>query len=100
MNHVIPIDISNNPDLLRLVREARANNKPTPLIEDDQTVALITPIETAETRKLSGVWTHYNSAHVQEALKKSAGTLRGVNREELLGDIANQRDQESSGRHA
>jgi len=44
------------------------------------------------------VFVGYDAKQVREALRKSAGALRGLDRERLLGDLRAEREQDSSGR--
>jgi hypothetical protein len=44
------------------------------------------------------IWTHYDPLRVKAALHHSAGALQGVDRNELVRDLAEQRGQESRGR--
>ena len=44
------------------------------------------------------IWAGYDPKRAQAALRKSAGALRDVDREELLADIHSAREQDSSGR--
>jgi hypothetical protein len=53
-----------------------------------------------EPGKPDDIWAGYNPDHVREAVRKSAGALQGVNREELLRDLREQREQDSHGRPA
>jgi len=46
------------------------------------------------------IWAGYDPKRAKAALRKSAGALRGVNREELLADIRLGREQDSHGRPA
>jgi hypothetical protein len=46
------------------------------------------------------VWASYDPKKTRAALRKSAGALRGVDREELLADIHLSREQDSHGRPA
>jgi hypothetical protein len=48
---------------------------------------------------LGDIWAEYNSEKVRDALRQSAGALKGVDREKLLQDIHAARQQESRGRH-
>lgn len=54
-------------------------------------------VQLADERDL---WAGYDPAHVQTALRYSAGTLQGIDREQLRRDLAEQRDQDSRGRPA
>jgi hypothetical protein len=47
----------------------------------------------------SDIWASYDPGKVQEALRQSAGALKGVDREQLLQNIHAAREQESRGRH-
>jgi hypothetical protein len=52
MTHaVIPIDISHNPDLLRLAEEVAATKTPRKLTRDNKTVAILMPVGSAVTPK-------------------------------------------------
>jgi hypothetical protein len=44
-------------------------------------------------RALSNGFLDYDAGRVRQALQQSAGALRGVARQELLGDIRAQREQ-------
>jgi hypothetical protein len=46
-NFPIPIDISNNEDLLRLAEEVKTTNTPRALKKNDVTVAVLVPVEDA-----------------------------------------------------
>jgi len=46
------------------------------------------------------IFAHYDSKRAQEALKRSVGALAYVDREELLADLREQREQDSHGRPA
>ena len=50
--------------------------------------------------KAEDIWAGYDPQRTRMALRKSAGALRGVDREELLKDIHLARQQDSSGRPA
>ena len=45
--HQTPIEISNIPDLVRLVNEVKTAKRPRILKQDDEPVALIMPLKTA-----------------------------------------------------
>jgi hypothetical protein len=51
-------------------------------------------------RERDDIWASYDTTRVREALKKSAGALAGVDREQLLADTRAQRAQDSKGRPA
>ena len=44
------------------------------------------------------IWADYDPARAKAALRKSAGALQGVDRDELLADIRSGREQNSHGR--
>ena len=101
--HIIPIDASNLPDLLKVAEEVNTTKTPRLIKRDGETLAMLMPAGTAVKRRDNhtqkrSIWTHYNPAQVKAALKQSAGALQGVNREELLSDLAGQREQKSTGR--
>ncbi len=45
-------------------------------------------------------WANYNADNVRAAIHASAGTLKGVDRDELLADLRAERGQDSHGRPA
>ena len=47
-----------------------------------------------------GIWADYRPEKVREALKKGAGALLGVDRDRLIRDLHDERQQESKGRPA
>ncbi len=98
--HIVQIDASKLPDLLRLAEEVKTTETPRLIKRDGETLALLMPAGTAVKRESHKrtIWIHYDPQRVKAALKQSAGALQGVNREELLVDLASQRSQESSGR--
>jgi hypothetical protein len=77
-----PIDISQNPDLIRLTDEVRAANQPRPLQRDHTTVALLVPVQAKRTRKTRDPQADF------EAFLASAGGWRDlVDAEQLKKDI-------------
>ena len=100
--HIIPIDASKLPDLLKIAEEVNITKTPRLIKRNGETLALLMPTgtigkHTTHPQKRT-IWTHYDPAQVKAALKQSAGALQGVNREELLSDLAGQREQKSNGR--
>ena len=51
--HQTPIDISNIPDLVRLVKEVNTARRPRILKQDDEPVALIMPLQTAAEKHMA-----------------------------------------------
>ncbi len=96
---IIPIDASNLPDLLKVAEEVNTTKTPRLIKRNGEILALLLPTgkKTAQLLKRD-IWTHYNSEQVRAAIKQSAGALQGVDRKELLRDLADQRGQESTGR--
>ena len=117
-----PIDISNLPDLVRIAEEVRITGEPRVLRRGSEEVAVVMPIgpadepshaspstdrgEAAEAaiwndvgaRGADNVWERYDPKRVKEALRRSAGALTGIDRDELLKDIYESRGQDSTGR--
>jgi hypothetical protein len=98
--HIIPIDASKLPDLLKIAEEVNNTKTPRLIKRNDEALALLMPTGAGKRTHphKRTIWTHYDPAQVKAALKQSAGALQGVNREELLSDLAGQREQESTGR--
>ena len=100
--HIIPIDASNLPDLLKVAEEVNTTKTPRLIKRNGENLALLMPAGRGEKRKnlrqKRTIWTHYDPQQVKAALRDSKGALQGVNREKLVSDLAEQRGQESTGR--
>ena len=46
-----PVEISNNPELLRLAEEVKATNKPRLLKRDNTPIAILTPVKKKQSSK-------------------------------------------------
>ena len=82
--HPITIDISNNPDLVRLVEEMKNAKQPRILEENKKPVAMLMPMETAgkQREKKARSQIHY------KAFLAAAGSLKGfIDAERLKKDI-------------
>jgi hypothetical protein len=73
----IPFDISSNKDLLRLAEEVKTTKTPRALTKDDETVAVLVPVEKAgkpasiqEALALAGAWSDLPSEHMEEELDR------------------------------
>ena len=53
-----------------------------------------------EAKETENIFAHYDPKRAQQALKRSVGALAHVDREELLADLREQREQNSHGRPA
>ena len=102
MTDPTPLDITNIPELVHLVEEMRAKKQPRLLKQDRESVALLMPLGTTLKQQppaaKGDIWADYDAGKVRGALAQSAGTLAGVNKENLLTDIRNQRSQENTHR--
>ena len=101
--HIVPIDASNLPDLLKIAEEVHDTKIPRLIKRNGEALAMLMPTGATvkrrdDHRQKRTIWTHYNPAQVKAALQQSAGALQGVNHEELLSDLAEQREQKSTGR--
>lgn len=96
--NLTPLDISNQPDILRLAEEVRATRTPRVLKRDNESIAVVMPLATTLPQQGEDTWKHYDAKRVQRALKESAGALAGVDKETLLNDIAADRTQNGHNR--
>jgi hypothetical protein len=46
------------------------------------------------------IWAHYDPKKAREGIRKSAGALKGIDRDRLQREIREQRGQDSTGRSA
>lgn len=110
------VDVSDSPDLLRLAEEVQRTRQPRVLRRDRQDVAVVFPLtartahgrraETIEaqiwadasTNSPSDVWAAYDPAKVLAGLRRARGALAGVDRDQLLRDIREAREQDPTTR--
>jgi hypothetical protein len=83
------IHITPGSELARLLEEA--GEVPLLLEKDGELYRL---------SRAEDIWAGYDPDKARAALLKSAGALRGVNRDQLLTDIHQAREQDSRGRLA
>jgi hypothetical protein len=74
------VDISNNPDLLRIVEEMRASNEPRILRRHNEDVAILTP---SRKRRAGRDKTKAD----YEAFRSAAGGWKDVDTDKLIADI-------------
>ena len=80
---------------VRIIFDSIASKGEPVLIEREGRIYRLEP---EPTRQPAALWTSYDPEAVRHALRKSAGALAGVDREELLCDILRAREQASHGR--
>lgn len=68
--HAAPVDISNNPELIRLAEKVRMTRESLPLKKDDETIAVLVPV-TLE-KKATPIFPKKRKAD-SEAFMSSAG---------------------------
>src|SRR6266566_1270626 len=79
MSHLMPIDITNMPDLVRIAEEVEATNKPRVLKRDNTPLAILTPVKkkqsdqarskaVKEALALAGAWKDLPSDRMEEEL--------------------------------
>ncbi len=87
-----PIDISNVPELMRLVEEVRASHEARVLRRDDEDLAILMPAKPGQKRKAKPAKTRAD----YEAFRSSAGGWKGlVDTEKLKEDIYESRRRSS-----
>ena len=82
MPNTTPIDISNMPDLARLVDEVTATNKPRELKRENTTVAVLSPAIGENKEK----W---------EKIRTTFGSWKDINADELIATIHRWREEGS-----
>ncbi len=90
--HVTPIDISNNPELMRLAEEVARTKKPRELMRDRETVAILMPATTKQTPRKTRTKTKADYA----AFRSAAGGWNEVNTDQLMTDIYADRRRSNS----
>jgi hypothetical protein len=79
--HVTPIDISNNPELMRLAEEVARTKKPRELMRDRETVAILMPAKAKPKKKRVKTQADY------EAFRAAAGSWKDMDVEKFKADI-------------
>jgi hypothetical protein len=74
------VDISNIPDLLRIVEEMVASNEPRVLRRQNEDVAILMPARKRRTR-------HVGTQADYEAFRSAAGGWKDVDTDKLIADI-------------
>lgn len=83
-----PIDISNMPEVKRLVEEAHQAREPVVLQNDDEVVAEIVPIDARSKRPV-----RKRTQEGREAFLSAAGSWKGlVDADQLIADIYESRN--------
>ncbi|MGD9890252.1 MAG: hypothetical protein AB7R89_00810 [Dehalococcoidia bacterium] len=96
-----PIDVTDTKDLRQLAEEVERTGLSRRLQRGGVDVAVIVPVKPRPTlADPDNIWANYDVDAVRLALKESAGALQGVDRNHLLKDIYEQREQDSKGRPA
>lgn len=83
MQHPTPIDITTNPELLRIAEEVAATKTPCELKRDNTTVAVITPVPPTRKAKKRREKTKAD----YEAFKSAAGGWKDIDVEKFKADI-------------
>lgn len=87
-------DFAINPETLF---EAVAAQREPLLVEKG---SLVFRVEIVDGGEVEDIWADYDPQQARAGLRKSAGALAGVDREQLLADIHAARQQNSHGRPA
>lgn len=85
------MDISNVPELLRLVEEVRRNAEPRVLRRDSEDLAILTPVKPAPRRKPRRGKTKAD----YEAFLSAAGSWKDVDTDKLIAEIYKSRRRSS-----
>src|SRR5947209_13455194 len=81
--HLLPFDISNHPDLLRLAEEVNTTKSPRKLMRDNETLAVVMPVGTILPAKKKRAKTKAD----YEAFKSAAGSWKEVDTDKLIKNI-------------
>jgi hypothetical protein len=89
------VDISHDPELLKLAEEVRATNRPRILKRADEDIAVISPIRKAAKRQLAGPAPmsgipHYTLEQVLESVP-TPPHLQGKNVDEMIREANEER---------
>ncbi len=85
-------------ELARRITTAEAENKPA-VVEIAGNLYRLVPVDD-DIQMTDEPNAHYDPQKMREAIHAAAGTMKGVNRDELLADLRAERGQDSIGRPA
>ncbi len=96
MPKVIRVHVGSDNDIASVLDGVQADQVPRVIERDGRDIAVV--LSPAEYHRLSGtaeldVWASYDPARALAALRQAKGVLRGVDTEQLLKDIYEQRRQ-------
>lgn len=86
-------------ELARRLTRAAADNRPAEVEIAGNRYRLV-PVDDDDIQTTDEPNAHYDPQKMREAIHAAAGTMKGVNREELLADLRAERGQDSIGRPA
>jgi hypothetical protein len=92
--HVQPYKVNPDSELGRRLKEADRE----PVILENEGVRFRVVREADEVQTTDDPWANYDPEKVIAAIHASAGALKGVDVEQLLKDIYEERGQDSAGR--
>ena len=78
----LPIDISNNPELVRIAEEVRTTKTPRVLKKDNETVAVLVPAEPTKKQQ----WEH---------IRETFGSWNDVDADAMISNIYRAREEGS-----
>lgn len=87
------VSVSPGSEFARLLHETTKEGTPV-LLEVDGNVYRLSQ------EREDDIWANYDPERVREALRRSAGALKGIDRDKFLADLKAQRGQDSHGRPA
>jgi hypothetical protein len=112
-------DVSGTPELLRLAEEVQRTRQPRILQRDSEDLAIVIPVAATGRALLTpeqmleaeiwgdvgvldaeSIWANYNPVQIKAALRQAQGALSGLDRQRLLKDIDEAREQDSKTRPA
>lgn len=85
------IDITHNPDLVRLAETVRERNIPAVLRRDDEDIAVVMPLADSAKRRVKGAPLKRKSAADMAIFFSSFGGWKDVNTDRLKADISESR---------
>ncbi len=86
---ILSIDISNNPDLLRIVEEVKTSRKPRLLKKDSETLAVVMPVGTA----VSPTKTRAKTKADYQAFLAALGSWKDIDADAMIANIYRAREE-------
>lgn len=94
---MVTINVPRESGIIEKIRTARDAGQPIVFDDGEEVISLYTATP-GQPEPKADIWANYDPQRVLDAFEDATGILDGVDIEQLLSDLREQRDQDSHGR--